>query len=419
MSIVLLCPTASVVADNITAEDRLYTFSWYFQDGSPLSPRGGSTRGTTVQLVTEPTAEWHALQEPGITQLERDRRAILAMAGEYRVSFDFIETTGFVAAYKPERPYRSWGTEKVYVVEDTGRDIVLQHLLVMSFTDKDGKTHGPHVTKHWRQDWRYEPTDQLVYLGNNTWQRIQVPAERQRGHWRQTVYQVDDSPRYSGIAQWQHLGNYSSWNDENGWRPLPRREYSVRSDYDVLIGNNRHTITPTGWTHEQHNLKAKLYETGKLAASQPILGRESGFNRYERITGYDWSAGDHYQESTKPVWDAVRSKWQELINTTEILQLRGSPDKDNLFIPIYRYAREVAEATPPIPAEEIRQKVEEIIDSYLPPAAPTTLRSSKKTLQKRRIQQAPYTSEPSVSRWESTDRGSAVIYENGRETPAH
>ncbi|MFL9610218.1 hypothetical protein ACKF11_09060 [Methylobacillus sp. Pita2] len=60
-----------------------------------LSPRGGPTRGTTVQLVTEPTAEWHALQAP-VSQFERDRRAILAMAGEYRVSFDFVETTGFV-----------------------------------------------------------------------------------------------------------------------------------------------------------------------------------------------------------------------------------------------------------------------------------------------------------------------------------
>ncbi|MDR5172710.1 hypothetical protein IHQ56_12845 [Methylobacillus flagellatus] len=366
----LLCSGLTAIADTNATEDRLYTFSWYFQDGSTLSPRGGSTHGTTVQLATEPSEAWRALQAPGLSHFERDRRAILAMAGEYRVSFDFVETTGFTSAYKPERPYRSWGTEKVYVVEDTGREIVLQHLLVMSFKDKEGKTHGPHVTKHWRQDWRYEPNDQLVYRGNNTWQRTKVPMEQQQGHWRQTVYQVDDSPRYSGIARWQHLGNFSSWSDENGWRPLPRREYSVRSDYDVLIGNNRHTITPTGWTHEQQNLKVKLDKTGQLAASNPVLGRESGFNRYERITGYDWSAGDRYQENTKPVWDAVRKKWQQLIDDNEILQLRGSPDKDNLFIPIYRYAGEVAEAKTPISSDGIQRKVDEIITSYLASTSP-------------------------------------------------
>ena len=26
--------------------------------------------------------------------------------------------------------------------------------------------------------------------------------------------------------------------------PLPRREFSVRDDYDLLVGVNRHTITP-------------------------------------------------------------------------------------------------------------------------------------------------------------------------------
>lgn len=361
--LLLLCvPLAH--ADAQPAAGRQYTFSWQFQDESDLSPRGGTTQGAPVKLVTEPTPEWKALQEPGLSDFERDRRAILAMAGGYRATFDFVETAGFVSAYKPNRPYRSWGTEKVYIVEDKGDSIVLQHLLVMSFVGEHGKAEGPFVTKHWRQDWQYEPSEQLVFRGNNTWQRIKTPG-RQHGQWRQTVYQVDDSPRYSGIAKWQHLGNYSSWSDEDGWRPLPRREYSVRSDYDVLIGNNRHIITPTGWVHEQQNLKVKLDQTAKIAANAPVVGRESGFNRYERIQEYDWGAGDKYLEATRPVWTAVREEWDKLIADNEFLRLRGAPDKDNLFVPLYRYAQEVAEAKKPVPTTEIRSKVHQAVQAYL------------------------------------------------------
>jgi hypothetical protein len=43
------------------------------------------------------------------------------------------------------------------VIEDTGRRIVLQHMLVI--TDDNDKTF---VIKHWRQDWEYEPARVLV-----------------------------------------------------------------------------------------------------------------------------------------------------------------------------------------------------------------------------------------------------------------
>jgi hypothetical protein len=349
---------------------RQYTFSWKFLDESSLAPRGGTTTGSAVQPVNQPTAEWQALQEPGLSPFERDRRAILAMAGTYRASFDFIEVAGFTAAFQPDKPYQSWGTEKVYVLEDKGSAIVLQHLLVMTMVGEDGKTETPFVVKHWRQDWHYEPKDQLVYRGHNTWQRVAVPAAQRKGQWRQTVYQVDDSPRYSGVAAWQHLGNYSAWGDTDGWRPLPRREFSVRSDYQVLIGHNRHIITPTGWVHEQANLKVKLDEAGRVLAKAPVVAREQGFNRYERIEGYDWSPGDRYLQATEPVWSEVRRQWDRLIARPGPLRLKGAPDKDSLFVPLYEYAGALAEpgAKPPSQAE-IRQHVEKAVQDYLLPTA--------------------------------------------------
>ncbi len=79
-----------------------------------MAPRGGTTEGPPVTLDPEVSAEWLAVREPGLSAQERDRRAILAMAGAYRTSFDFIETVGFVEGYTPPRPYQSWGTEYVY-----------------------------------------------------------------------------------------------------------------------------------------------------------------------------------------------------------------------------------------------------------------------------------------------------------------
>jgi hypothetical protein len=69
---------------------------------------------------------------------------------------------------------------------------------------------------------------------------------------------VDDSPRYAARGRWQHAAGVSTWISDETWRPLPRREFSVRKDYDVLVGTNRHTITPTGWVQEENNVKLAL-----------------------------------------------------------------------------------------------------------------------------------------------------------------
>jgi hypothetical protein len=320
------------------ATNRQFTFAWPFAEGDELAPRGGITRGAPVTLQTEPGEAWRRLQEPGLTAFERDRRAILAMAGEYRASFDFLEVAGFTAGHRPTAPYQSWATEKVYVLADEGRFISLQHVLVMRMADEDGKAGEAFVTKHWRQDWQYEPETQFAYRGANTWARVDVPEAERAGSWRQSVYQVDDSPRYAGIGRWQHFGNYSTWVSGETWRPLPRREFSVRDDYQVLLGTNRHTITPTGWIHEEMNNKVRLDGNGRPSADVPVVAREFGFNRYERITGYDFTPGDRYVESTDALWKIVREEWDTMLYGEQPVRLRGAPDRDQMFGPLFEMA---------------------------------------------------------------------------------
>jgi hypothetical protein len=332
VALVLLACLAGCAAHRGAASGpatRQYTFAWPFVPEGALAPRGGTTKGPAVTLDPAPGEAWRALHAPGLTDFERDRRAILAMAGEFRTSFDFLEIAGFRAGFAPDRPYQSWATERVFVLEDRGRFVSLQHLLVMQFVGDDGRVEGPFVTKHWRQDWTYEDPAVLAYRGDNTWATVDAPPAARRGTWTQAVFQVDDSPRYEGRGRWRHFDNYSTWVSDETWRPLPRREFSVRSDYQVLVGTNRHTITPTGWIQEEENLKVAP------GTAEPVLARELGVNRYERITGFDWSAGDEYWARTGPLWAAVRRAWAETIAAHPVLRLKGAPDRDKLFAPLF------------------------------------------------------------------------------------
>lgn len=318
-----------------------YTFSWPLDEDAP-KPRGGTTRGAPVLLDKTASPAWQSLQEKEISSFERDRRAILAMAGTYRVTFDFLE----VASYGPDRPapYQSWGTEKIYVDRDSGNLISLVHILEMRVLDEHGKVSEPMVTKHWRQDWQYEPATIVEYRGHNRWERRKLDPRHTRGMWSQTVYQVDESPRYASIGRWEHnSSSFSTWLSGETWRPLPRREWSMRDDYQALIGTNRHTIHPTGWTQEENNLKAVLTPARQLDDTQPFRGREYGFARYERIKDFDFAAADEYYEKTKAFWNQVRSRWNEVFDKRGHASLRGPVDKLGLFHPLFAQADAIVE----------------------------------------------------------------------------
>lgn len=321
-----------------------FTFSFPLQADDARQPRGGTTRGPEPTLAPVPHPGFVALQEEGLSDFERDRRAILAMAGPYRVSFDFLEVYALDPDYTQlDVPYQSWATEYVHVLEDRGDFISLQHVIVLFF-ESDGATRGPAVTKHWRQDWRYEDADLHVYRGHGRFERERVPPEHARGAWTQAVFQVDDAPRYEALGRWQHEANLSYWESETTWRPLPRREFSVRDDYHALVGRNRHVITPAGWIHEQDNSKRVVPRRG---SSDPprFVSREIGLNRYERIDGHDFSAGDLYFEATAGYWQAVREAWAEILETRDAFELLGAVEGKKRFVAHFEAARAYAEAS--------------------------------------------------------------------------
>ncbi|HKL62785.1 MAG TPA: DUF6607 family protein [Woeseiaceae bacterium] len=343
--------------------DRRYVFGWPFIDTSDMAPRGGTTEGPEVTVDTTPSAAWRKLQAEGLDKRERDRRAILAMAGPYRASFDFLETVGFAAGFEPARPFRSWGTEYIYVVADEPDFVSLQHVMVMVFRQEDGTLSEPMVIKHWRQDWRYEDTVMHVYAGERRWQEVRLDEQAVEGKWIQAVYQVDDSPRYESFGEWVHSDRYSLWESAETWRPLPRREFSVRDDYDVLIGTNRHTILPDGWVHEEDNRKVVLESADGAAVPVDTLSREAGVNRYQRIADYDWSAGDDYWRRTSPFWREVRSAWGEVFAAHDSVRVAKRADGRSLVMTMFSLAQSTTENG--FDADAARDRIDAVLERHV------------------------------------------------------
>lgn len=332
---------AAAKTDGKDCQPRQYVFSWNMSDKCLPTLRGGTSKGADVTLATAPSAQWQALQQADLSTFERDRRAILAMAGGYRTSFEFVETIAYPRDYALARPYHSWGTEYIYVVEDRSDFISLQHIMVMVFAQEDGKPSAPMVMKHWRQDWHYEDRTVLEFVGHNTWETRTRDKKAVQGQWSQSVYQVDDSPRYAAIGKWQHNDSFSVWQSEHTWRPLPRREHTVRDDYQVLEGINRHVILPTGWVHEEDNLKRRLNKDGN-AATPLYLARELGNNRYQRIVDFDWQAGDQYWQQTGAYWAIVRQQFARMEAQHRRFTLKGEEDDTPLFMVLFQQADQFA-----------------------------------------------------------------------------
>jgi hypothetical protein len=263
-----------------------------------------------------------------VQSFEKDRKAILAMVGKFDVEFTFKETVPLVSGYELKAPYRADALEIVKVVEDHQDLIVLQHILLAEV--------GPvmQVVKHWGQVWKYEDPVVVEYQGERTWKKRTLPASQVKGTWTQLVTQVDDSPRYESWGTWSHEGNRSAWTSKDTCRPLPRREYTKRSDYDILRAVNRHVITPEGWVHEQENRKW-------IKGENKFLCHETGLNIYRRYDQEDFSKAENYWEATKDFWQEVRTEWRKVIRDHDVISYKKEFEGSSLIRSTFSMASKV------------------------------------------------------------------------------
>ena len=349
--IVLLLSLNNVKAQTIKDKVGQNKINWLLDRYKYQDIRGGTTKGLDVELDNSTSKYFQDLQDNDLDKKSKDRLAILSMVGEYRVSFEFIETFGSKNNYKLDNPYQSWGTEMVIVLKDEPNYISLQHIMMMYFKDDDGNTTGPYIQKHWRQDWTYEDRKILNYRNNKTWDLIGIQDLKKT--WSQSVYQVDDSPRYESYGKWVHSEAGSRWISQATPRPLPRREFSVRDDYSLLSGLNKITVLPWGWIMEELN--------EKMIYPNEYLGSEFGIARYQRISNYDFSPAHDYWNSTKEYWSIVREKWSEVLSQKKVCLLEEVEGK-----PMYLYKFNFAdEYTKDSDKKKAYKNVDEIVRKFV------------------------------------------------------
>ncbi|WP_422107900.1 DUF6607 family protein [Winogradskyella sp.] len=253
---------------------------------------------------------------------KQDKEAIKEMCGCFEVTFNFAETFQFSedSLYKPSKTKTDRGLEWAQLVVDEDDKVSIQHLLQVGPPDQ------PYIVKHWRQDWLYENTDFYMYNGDNEWLFKEKDKKNVKGQWTQKVFQVDDSPRYEGSGTWVHVDGKSYWENTTT-APLPRREYTKRSDYNITMRGNRHEITDFGWVHDQDNDKV-IREAGK---EDVILAKEKGYNTYKKVDDSRCQAAQDWWKANYDKWALVRTKWQDVYGRNKDLILETKVDNKVLF----------------------------------------------------------------------------------------
>lgn len=274
---------------------------------------------------------------------QEDIKAIKSMCGCYEVTFNFAETftpDQKPADYKPSPTKVEHGLEWVELVEDTPNKIVMQHLLIVS---------DSMIVKHWRQDWEFENNKLYEFYKDNTWKFKTLSKDQVKGQWTQRVFQVDDSPRYEGTATWVHVDGRHYWTNTTD-APLPRREHTIRNDYNVLNRKNTHEITKDGWIHDQDNLKIQRGDDGK----DVLVAKEKGNDFYKKVDDSKCKAAQKYWAEYKPMWKNVRDKWASVYGLNKDLSLKPKVEGRSLFMTLFD-----------IKANAPKADTDKIIDGYV------------------------------------------------------
>lgn len=274
----------------------------------------------------------------------KDIEAIKKMCGCYEVTYNFAETFNYSkdSLYKPSKIKISGGLELAVLVEDENDIISIQHILQV------GDPSNPMIVKHWRQDWLYENKNTYMFNANNSWIYNEKNKKEIKGQWTQKVFQVDDSPRYEGSGSWVHLDGKSYWENTTP-APLPRREYTIRSDYNLTMRGNRHEITKYGWLHDQDNSKIKRV----MGKDDLIIAKEKGYNTYKKVNDNRCSVAKKWWIDNSTKWAIVRSKWEQIFNKKVDLYLK--PTVDNMALYIYLFDDKIKE----------KESINSLIESFV------------------------------------------------------
>jgi len=273
-----------------------------------------------------------AFSFPLFKQFSSDHRAIKKMSGCYEVTYQFSESKNMnPKLHTPSKDYHETGLEWITVDQESKNEISLQHILII----------GNELQKHWRQVWTKNPTSSIEYLGDNTWERknIVLNSKKLNNLWSQVVYQVDDSPRYGCLATWTHGFFSSSWQCTHTLSPLPRREFSQRSDYNLLMRENIHEIKLNKWFHKQFNHKIIQNELGLN-----IIAQEEGQNTYKKVSAKNCKAAKVFWKVRKNNWHLIQDMWKHVFEHHPKIAFKNKVDNKTLWMMLFELEEQYSKA---------------------------------------------------------------------------
>lgn len=255
-----------------------------------------------------------AVAATAFAQSKTEVKAIEDLCGCFEVTFNYAETftNDTQNEYKAGKLNDKAVVELSLPIEKTDKKVVIQHILVA----------GGHVIKHWREDWTYENANLWTYDGDQTWKKLPAAKPEQvKGTWTQTVWEVDDAPRYQGTSRWIENNNAVYWLNTTD-APLPRREYTKRDDYNVMERTNRLIINGNGYMHEQDNRKI-IRKGGK----DEVLAYEKGYNNYVKVADSKCDAAKQFWTAEKAAfWKDVVAVWDNKMAKAATLTLTKDVD---------------------------------------------------------------------------------------------
>ena len=257
------------------------------------------------------------------SKLKKDTNPIMKMCGCFEVTFNFSETVNLNNRenYKPSEDYQTSPVYELAIpIKQDKNHISIQHILQV------GDDNYRSIVKHWRQDWIYQNKNLYIYEKDNKWNYKKLNKSNYKGQWTQKVYQVDDSPRYEGSSSWVHVDGKSFWENTTS-APLPRREFSKRKDYNVLLRSNRHEITNYGWFHGQNNEKVDRINSSQ----EQVLAFEVGYNYYKRVTNDKCKYAKEWWLENEKKWEIVRNIWTEIYSQNKNLSLKSEYNGKRLY----------------------------------------------------------------------------------------
>jgi hypothetical protein len=282
-------------------------------------------------------------------QQKMEAKAIENLCGCFNVTFKYAETFSPIEGYKyHDREEINGGIELALPIEISNNKVSIQHLLVIS---------DSMIIKHWREEWTYENPILWKYIDTKTWVKQVLTPTQIKGKWTQTVWEVSDEPRYQGLGTFNIIDGETFWQNTTD-APLPRREYSVRNDYNILNRTNILHITDNGYVHKQDNKKI-IRKNGK----DSLLVEEKGINSYNRVAASKCSAAKKYWERNNAFWLKVTTVWNNYLNTHNTIKLKTKVEEKVLHQYLYNILQDYN--TNKITSADIDNKISEAVNSLI------------------------------------------------------